>query len=133
MNVGGPRVDLLLKYGRAMAVDSVGGMTPQQCFTNAVEHAIVQDVDYVEGMTKVADVVWITHAWNHDRGGYTDFTLKDVTYPYFGVVIPRKIAYEVMRTRQWGAGDGVLGTLSMLPEKRRLRMVRAIERANKVA
>lgn len=124
LGVGGVREALLLRYGRFMIVDRVGDMTPQQCFTNAMLHP---DQPYTEGLVKAARVLWIAHAWNRD----VDHTLgPDSDYLYFGLTIPQKIAHEVMRSRAWVRGEGVLGTLQFLPERRRQRLVNAIARAN---
>jgi hypothetical protein len=133
MGVGGIRAELLVELGRPMDVLAIGGMEGQACFKNSIIRAFCdRDTAYVEGATLVADAVWITHAWNRDENSqFVDHTLKGADRgPYYGLVIPRDVAFEVQRSRKWGIGDGVLGTLQFLSKKTQDRLVRKIRRAN---
>lgn len=130
-----PGLDLLIEVGRPMPVRAIGGMTPKECFSNALIRAKIEDLDYIEGRVAIIKgAVVIEPAWNGDAEDYFDSTIERTPADtYFGLVIPTDIAWAINQSRQFTMGGaGALGTLKFFNEKRMSKYIDAIRQANPI-
>lgn len=130
-----PGLDLLIEVGRPMAVRAIGGMTPKECYSNALIRAKLEELDYIEGrIAIIKGTVVIEHAWNGCDEDFIDPTIERTPADtYFGLVIPTDIAWAVNQSKQFKMGGaGVLGTLKFFNEKRMNKYIAAIRQANAV-
>lgn len=101
-------------------------MTPKHCFTNAAIQSVGADYDYIDGYVSVCGLL-IRHAWNEMDGEAFDFTIRDdcAERGYFGVRFPAEVVEEITDSKYWVIADGLVGTLAMMPEEQRNRLLEA--------
>ena len=113
---------LLLSHGRLLLPGNVkpgSRMKQKACYNNSITRMIQDDSVYVEGVVLIHGVA-ITHAWNLERG-HVDHTIPDADqYQYLGLLIPDDIVIEVAGDKRFGLHDGVMGTLTTLPNREEL-------------
>ena len=74
--------------------NSIERGAPRECFYNAWQTAIINELSYVEGyaVRKAKDLP-VLHAWNLDTEGFViDTTWEAVGVGYFGVILPQEFA-----------------------------------------